>query len=101
MKNINETEWPEAISAGLVLVDFWAEWCGPCRAMGPILEQVHEQLPSVEVVKVNVDDNPKLAAEQNVKSLPTLQLYKDGELIWSEPGSKAFGALIQKLSPHV
>jgi thioredoxin 1 len=101
MKNITETEWPEAIGTGLVLVDFWAEWCGPCRALGPVLEKVHEELPKVNVVKVNVDENPTLAAAQNVKALPTIQLYKDGELVWSEPGAKAFGALIQKLAPHV
>jgi thioredoxin 1 len=62
-----------------VLVDFYADWCGPCKRLAPALEQLAKDNPGAKVVKVNVDDNPELAAKYRVESIPTLMVFKDGE----------------------
>mgnify|MGYP001964827993 FL=1 len=62
-----------------VVVDFWAEWCGPCKMIAPSLEEISEENDAVQIVKVNIDDNPDLAAQFGVRSIPTLMLFKDGQ----------------------
>jgi len=81
--NLTEGAFDKAIAEGVVLVDFWATWCGPCKMMGALLEeQVVPQLEGtgVRICKVNIDDAPALAARFMVTSIPTLALFKDGEL---------------------
>ncbi|MEM7465893.1 MAG: thioredoxin [Pseudomonadota bacterium] len=71
-----------ALAPGLALVDFWAEWCGPCRTLGPIVETVAEQnQESLRVFKVNVDDHPELPQRYDIRGIPTLLLFQDGELV--------------------
>jgi len=67
----------------LVLVDFWAEWCGPCKVMGPIIEQLAEEFQEkpVKIGKLNVDENPEMAQKYEVMSIPTLIVFKDGEIV--------------------
>ena len=71
-----------------VLLDFWASWCGPCRMLSPIVDQVADERPDVKVGKVNVDEQPDLAAQFGVMSIPTLLVFKNGKLVNQSVGSR-------------
>lgn len=84
-----------------VLVDFFATWCGPCKMMQPILEQLHAQLgDKVRIIKIDVDRNQQLASELNVSSVPTLAIFHKGELKWRQPGVQQVNHLIALLKQH-
>lgn len=82
----------------MVLVDFWAEWCGPCKMLSPIVDQVAEELPDVKVCKVNVDEQPSLAAEYKVMSIPMLLVFQGGEMINQTVGVQSKGDIKAMLS---
>jgi thioredoxin 1 len=85
-----------------LLVDFWAEWCGPCKQIAPILEELAtEQDGRLAIGKLNVDDNLSVAQEFSVMSIPTLILFKDGEPVARFVGAKPKGALLQELSAYL
>nr|WP_296834766.1 thioredoxin [uncultured Marvinbryantia sp.] len=71
-----------------VLLDFWAAWCGPCRMVGPILEEVAEERPDIKVCKVNVDDEQELASAYRIMSIPTLMVVKDGKIVNQSAGAR-------------
>lgn len=77
----------------IVLVDFWAEWCGPCRMVGPILEQIDGETDKIEIVKVNVDENPELAQQFQITSIPNMKVFKGGEVVKDIIGAKPKAAL--------
>ncbi len=83
---------------GLVLVDFWAEWCGPCQGMMPVLAELEES--GVKVGKVNVDNEPDLAAEYRVMSIPTLVWMKDGKMVDQMIGAQTIEALKEAAEKH-
>ena len=84
-----------------VLVDFFATWCGPCKMMQPILEQVHARLgDKVRILKIDVDKNQQLASELNVSSVPTLAIFHKGEIMWRQAGVQQASALIDLLKPY-
>ena len=82
MLNVNDGNFDEEVlkSDVPVLVDFWAPWCGPCKTISPLVEQISEEIKYVKVVKMNIDTNEKTANEYGVRSIPTLMLFKDGEV---------------------
>jgi thioredoxin 1 len=69
-----------------ILVDFWAEWCGPCKMMNPVMERIKEKREDIEVVKINVDENRELAMKYQIRSIPTLVVFKEGVPIWRNSG---------------
>lgn len=71
-----------------VLLDFYADWCGPCRMVGPLVEQIAEEYPEYLICKVNVDDEPGLAAQFGIVSIPTLVVLRDGEVVKQSAGAK-------------
>ncbi|MBC7723424.1 MAG: thioredoxin [Burkholderiaceae bacterium] len=82
-----------------ILVDFWAEWCGPCRAVSPILDQIAaEHSDKITVVKLNVDDNPQTAAKYQITSIPAMKVYRGGEVVKTVIGAKPKGALEKDLA---
>jgi thioredoxin 1 len=82
-----------------VLVDFWAEWCGPCKQIGPALEQISDELSGqVTIAKVNIDDSPMLPSKLGVKGIPTLMLFKDGQMASMKVGAMPKGKIVEWLA---
>jgi thioredoxin 1 len=85
-----------------VLVDFWAEWCGPCKMISPVLEEIaEEQAGKIQIGKLNIDDNLDVTRRFDVMSIPTLILFKDGEPVSRLIGAKPKGQLLEEIAPYL
>lgn len=100
--NITDDTFKNEISNGLVLVDFWAPWCGPCKMIAPVLEEINEEMgDQVKIAKLNVDDNQVTTGEFGVMSIPTLLLFKDGEVVEKVIGFQPKENLVDVISKHL
>ena len=89
-------------SKTLVLVDFWAEWCVPCHMVSPVVEEIgRDKGTSLEVAKLNIDDNPEITRKYGVMSIPTLMLFKDGLELARVVGARGKDALLKEIDPHI
>ncbi|MDA3730158.1 thioredoxin [Niameybacter massiliensis] len=99
IKHINKNEFQmEVLEAeGVVVVDFYADWCGPCKMLAPILEEVQAEVNHAKIVKVNVDENTELAAKYSVQSIPTIKMFVNGEVRHTSVGFQPKTALISMI----
>lgn len=97
--NINRNNFQEEVlnSSTPVLLDFWAPWCGPCRMVSPILEEIAAERPDVRIGKVNVDEQPELASQFRVMSIPTLVVIKDGKIVNQTVGARPKNQILSLL----
>ena len=97
MLHLNKENFDETIASGTVLVDFWASWCGPCKMIAPIVEEIAAERPDITVGKVNVDEEMELAAQFRVMSIPTLVVLKDGQVVNQVIGARSKQELLSLL----
>lgn len=95
---LTKSTFQEQIDQGVTLVDFWAPWCGPCKIQIPIIEELSTELVQATIAKVNVDQEPELASKYEIMSIPTLLLFKDGELVDKMVGLQSKEVLKNKLN---
>ena len=96
---LTETDFEQTVSSeGITLVDFWAEWCGPCKMFAPVFEAASENNPDITFAKVDTEAEQSLAAALNIRSIPTIMAFRDGVLLFSQPGALPAHSLDEVIS---
>ncbi|GAA3461123.1 MULTISPECIES: thioredoxin family protein [Saccharothrix] len=101
LTELTDDTFAEGVATGTVLVEFRADWCPPCRMLEPVLVEIDAERDDLTVVKLDTDRNPRTARDQRIMSAPTLQLYKDGELVAQVVGARPKIHLMAWLEPHL
>lgn len=102
VKDINDSNFQEEVKDGTVVVDFWAAWCGPCKMLGPVINDLSEELNNkAKFVKVNVDENPIVASQYKIASIPTVLVFKDGNVAETLVGFRPKAGLKEVLQKHI
>ena len=102
VKTFTDSNFGDETSKGLVLVDFWAEWCAPCRRLAPTVDAIASDYDGrVTVAKMNVDENPEVPGNYAIRGIPTLLLFKDGQVVEQRVGAVGKSDLQKMLDPHV
>ncbi len=99
-----DTNFEESVlnAEGVTVVDFWAQWCGPCRAIGPVIEELSSTYEGkAQIGKVDVDDNPELSQKYGIRSIPTILILKDGEVMETIVGAPSKGTLVEKIEAQL
>ncbi|WP_349408083.1 thioredoxin [Pseudalkalibacillus sp. SCS-8] len=101
ISHVTDQNFSTETSEGLVLADFWAPWCGPCKMIAPVLEEIDNEMnDKVKIVKLDVDENQETAGKYGVMSIPTLMLFKNGEVVDQVVGFQPKEALVELINKH-